>query len=367
VGADALGVGIVGCGNIAAAYARDIATYPALRLVAATDLDPKRAEAFAQEHGCAAHPTLDALLADERIEAVVNLTVHHVHYEITKRALQAGRHVYSEKPLALEPHQAHELVDLAGANHVRLGCSPATFLGEAQQTAGWVLRDGRLGRIRAVYADVNWGRIERWHPAPAPFFDVGVMVDVGVYPLTIVTAFLGPVREVKAWAWNLMPERTTIEGVPFRIGSPDHIIAALDLEDGTTVRLMTSFYVGRPVRHPGSIEFHGDVGSLFLDSFQGFNARVEAGDHAGTYEPVPYVREPYPGTAWGRGLAEMASAIVEHRPHRATGEQAAHVVDVLAAVRDSIRGGGRPLPVTSTFAAPAPMDWALEPAVQNPS
>lgn len=367
MGPEALGVGIVGCGNIAARYAGDIATYPALRLVAATDIDPRRAEAFAQEHGCRAYSTLDELLADDQIQAVVNLTVHHVHYEISKRVLESGRHVYSEKPLALEPHQAHELVDLAGAKHVRLGCSPATFLGEAQQTAGRLLRDGRLGRVRAVYADVNWGRIERWHPAPAPFFDVGVMFDVGVYPLTIVTAFLGPVRQVRAWAWNLMPERTTVDGTPFRIGSPDHILAALDLEDGTTVRLTTSFYVGRPARYPGSIEFHGDVGSLFLESFQVFNAAVEVGDHAGSFEPVPYVRDPYPGTAWGRGLAEMASAIVDGRPHRATGEQAAHVVDVLAAARDSIRGEGRSVAVTSTFAAPAAMEWALEPAPQNPT
>ena len=100
--------------------------------------------------------------------------------------------MYSEKPLALRASEAHELVALAAARGLRLGCSPSTFLGEAQQTAAALIRSGRLGTVRAIYAEVNWGRIETWHPAPAPFFDVGALVDVGVYPLTLVTTMLGP-------------------------------------------------------------------------------------------------------------------------------------------------------------------------------
>src|SRR6185295_17646095 len=131
-------------------------------------------------------------------DIVINLTVHHAHYQVTKRALEAGKHVYSEKPLALTSSEARELVTLAASRGLRLGCSPSTFLGEAQQTAATVIRSGRLGPVRAVYAEVNWGRIETWHPAPAPFYDVGVLVDVGVYPLTLLTAFLGPARRVQA-------------------------------------------------------------------------------------------------------------------------------------------------------------------------
>ena len=194
-----LGLGIVGTGNIAGAYARDILTHPQIRLAAAADLDAGRAVAFGAEHGCRIHQSLDDLLADPSVDIVVNLTVHHAHYEVTKRALQAGRHVYSEKPLALRSKEAHELVALAASRGMRLGCSPSTFLGEAQQTAAALIRDGRLGPVRAVYAEVNWGRIETWHPTPIPFFDVGVMVDVGVYPLTLVTAILGPARSVRAW------------------------------------------------------------------------------------------------------------------------------------------------------------------------
>jgi predicted dehydrogenase len=177
-----LGIGIVGTGNIAGGYARDALTHPEIRLVAATDLDPERAAAFAAANGCRVHGSLDELLADDDVDIVLNLTVHHAHYEITKAALTAGRHVFSEKPLALRSTEAHDLVDLARARGVRLGCSPSTFLGEAQQTAAGLIRGGRLGTVRAIYAEVNWGRIETWHPAPAPFYDLGVLVDVGVYP-----------------------------------------------------------------------------------------------------------------------------------------------------------------------------------------
>ncbi len=353
-----LGLGIVGTGNIAGGYADDAITHPEIQLVAATDVDPARAQAFAAAHGCRAHATLDDLLADDEVDVVVNLTVHHAHYEVTKQALLAGRHVYSEKPLALRSSEARELVELARARGLRLGCSPSTFLGEAQQTAAGIVRGGSLGPIRAVYAEVNWGRIETWHPAPAPFYDVGALVDVGVYPLTLVTTMLGPARSVRAWGWDLRPERVALDGSTFRIGSPDLIVAAIGLEGGAVVRLTTSFYVGRPARQTGSLEFHGDTGSLALGSFQDFDASVEVAPYGEAFQAVALVRPPYRGIAWARGVAEMAAAIAEDRPHRATGEQAAHVVDILEAAVASMADDGRPVAITSTFDAPPLMGWA---------
>jgi predicted dehydrogenase len=354
-----LGIGIVGTGNIATGYARDALTHPEIRLVAATDLDPDRAAAFAKAHGVRAHASLEELLADDAIDIVVNLTVHHAHYDVTRHALEAGRHVYSEKPLALRSSEAHELVELAAARGLHLGCSPSTFLGEAQQTAAALVRSGRLGTVRAVYSEVNWGRIETWHPAPAPFFEVGALVDVGVYPLTLVTTMLGPARAVRAWGWELMPDRVTVDGTPFRIGSPDLIVAAIELDGGAVVRLTASFYVGRPAKLTGSLEFHGDDASLALGSFQDFDATVEVGAYGKDYEPVAHVRPAYRGTAWARGVAEMASAIVEDRPHRASAEQAAHVVDILEAAFASIADGGRRIDISSTFVPPPLMPWAL--------
>lgn len=354
----ALGLGIVGTGNIAGAYATDILTHPQIRLAAATDLDAGKAAAFGAEHGCPIHGSLDDLLADPSVDIVVNLTIHHAHYEVTKRALEAGRHVYSEKPMALRSSEAQELVALAASRGLRLGCSPSTFLGEAQQTAAALVRNGRLGPIRAVYAEVNWGRIETWHPAPAPFYDVGVMFDVGVYPLTLVTSMLGPARSVRAWGWDLKPERTTVDGASFRIGSPDLIVAAIELDGGTVMRLTSSFYVGRPAKQTGTVEFHGDDASLALGSFDRFDATLEVGPYDKSYESVSLVREPFPGTAWARGVAEMADAIAEGRPHRVSAEHAAHVVEILEVAKASMADGGRPVKITATFSPPPLMPWA---------
>ena len=351
------GIGIVGTGNIAGGYAADILTHPQLRLRAVTDVDHDRAAAFATAHGCRTHPDLDALLANPEVDIVVNLTVHHAHYEVTRRALAAGRHVYSEKPLALRPQEARELLALAEAGGVRLGCSPSTFLGEAQQTAAAWIQDGRLGTVRAIYADVSWGRIETWHPAPAAFFEVGVMADVAVYPLTLATAIVGPRARSGRGAGTCCPRGWRIDGAPFRIGSPDLVVAAIELEGGAVMRLTASFYVGRPAKHQGGLEFHGDAASMALGSFQSFDAAVEVGPYDGAYAPVPHVRPPFPGIAWARGVAEMASSISEGRPHRASAERAAHIVDILDAAAASRAADGRRIEITST--PPKPLTDAL--------
>ena len=172
---------------------------------------------------------------------------------------------------------------------------------------------------------------------------------------------LGPARSVRAWGWDLKPDRLTIDGTPFRIGSPDLVVAALELEGGVVVRLTASFYVGRPAKLTGSLEFHGDDASLALGSFQDFDATVEVGAYGEDYKPVDYVRPPFRGIAWARGVAEMAGAIAEGRAHRASGEQAAHIVDILEAAAGSIADEGRRIEITSTFASPPLMPWAQEP------
>jgi predicted dehydrogenase len=155
-----------------------------------------------------------------------------------------------------------------------------------------------------------------------------------------------------------MPERTTLDGTPFRIGSPDLIVAAIELDGGAVLRLTTSFYVGQPAKQTGSVEFHGDAASLALGSFEKFDATVEVGNYGESYEPVPPVRAPVHGTAWARGVAEMADAIAEGRPHRASAEQAAHVVEILEAAAASIADGGRTVSIDASFSPPPLMPWA---------
>ena len=350
-----LRVGIVGCGNIAGPYARTLAPYPQIELAGATDIDLSRAQALIDQFGGSVYASLDDMLADPSIDLIINLTIHHAHPAVITQCLNAGKHVHSEKPLALTYAEAKELVALADAKGLRLSCSPITFMGEAQQTAWKTIRDGKLGEVRVVYCEVNWGRIESWHPNPGPFYEVGALFDVGVYPLTLVTTFFGPAKKVTAYGKVLYPNRVTKDNIPFHIDTPDWVVAAVELENGTVVRLTTNFYVGQHSKQKG-LEFHGDLGSLYLGSFQDFQAPVEFAEFRGIYEAVPPVKEPFPGTEWGRAVVEMADAIAESRPQRATGAQAAHVVEILCAIQQSYTEG-HPVEVHSTFTQPAPMPW----------
>jgi predicted dehydrogenase len=349
-------IAIVGCGNIAGSYSKDIKQHPSLNLLGFSDLDAARAQAFANEHGGKAYDSLEALLADEAVETVVNLTIHHAHYDVIKQALNAGKHVYTEKPLALSFKEAQELVDLAATKNLRLGCAPITFLGEAQQSAMKLVRDGTLGKVRVVYAEVNHGRIETWHPNPAPFYDVGPMWDVGVYPLAFLTALFGPAKAVTAFARTLQPDRVTKDGAPFHVDSPDYYVANLEFDD-VLVRLTANFYVPPSAKQPSAIEFHGDTASLFLGSWFVANAALELAPYQQDFETVPLAQATEVGIDWARGLQDFTDAIQENRASRVSGAHAAHVVEILEAVSTSAKNTSR-VALTSSFPMPDLMDWA---------
>ena len=349
-------VALAGCGDIARRYAASIGQAPVLELVGVTDRVPQRAEELAAELGVVSYPTLDELLADERVEAVVNLTPAVAHAEVTAACLEAGRHVHSEKPLALAYEDAVALVALASARGLRVSCAPATLMGEAQQTAWKLVREGAIGRVRVVYAEANWGRIETWHSSPESLYDVGPLGDVGVYPLAILTAMFGPARRVTAYRTVLEPERTTLAGEAFRLDQPDFVVAVIELADDVIVRMTASFYVEHHGKQRG-IELHGDKGSIYMPTWGEANSRLELAVNGTGYEPVPYVKEPYPGIDWARPLVDLADAIGEGRPHRASVEQGAHLVELLEAVEASARDG-MTVEVGSTFERPAPMRWA---------
>ncbi|MDT8306130.1 MAG: Gfo/Idh/MocA family oxidoreductase [Anaerolineae bacterium] len=351
-----IGLGIIGCGNIANAYARALAAAPEVVIVGYTDLQAARAEVLAEQYGGRVYADLDGMLADERIKLVVNLTIHHAHYEVTRRCLEAARHVYSEKPLAMTTAEARALVALARQQGMRLAGAPISFLGEAQQTAWKVIREGRLGTARVAYAEADWGRIESWHPAPEPFYEVGPLFDVGVYPLTLLTTIFGPASRVSAYETILLPERMTKDGKLYRIHTPDFMVVVVEFAEGSVARLTTNFYVSQKTQDAG-IAFHGDAGSLYLGHWFLSDAKVAFAPYGEPYEPVPLVRETPPGVQWERGIVDLVQAIREERRQRVTGEQAAHVVEIICAAHEAAEGGGA-VPVVSTFTPPAPMDWA---------
>lgn len=351
-----LRVAVVGCGDIAQRYGETLGPHESVRIAGATDLLADRASAFVDRFGGRSYESLDDVLRDDEVDVVCNLTIHQAHEGVIRRSLEAGKHVFSEKPLTLDPATAQDLVRLADECGLRLGCAPSVFLGEAQQTAWKLVRDGAVGVPRVAYAEVNWGRPETWHGNPIPFYEVGAVFDVGVYPLTILTTMFGPARRVSSLGSVLLPERTTLGGEVFNLETPDFAVALVEWDGGPVARLTADFYVSPFTRQQG-IEVHGDEGSVYLASFYLFDAKVERAAFGKRGEATELVRKPYAGCEWSRGLVEMAAAIGEGRPHRVTGVQAAHVVEIASAVHASIRDG-RPVELTSTFTVPEPMEWA---------
>ena len=353
-----LGVAFVGCGNIAGPYADSLKAHPdRATIVGAYDIASTARDGFAQKYDCAVYGDFDALLSDDRVDLVANLTSHYAHAEVSRTCLEAGKHVHSEKPLALARDEANGLVALARERGLRLSCATFTFLGEAQQTAAKAIRDGLLGEVRVVYAEMNWNRIEMWHPSPESFYAAGVgpLFDVGVYPLGVLANALGPVARVTGFGRVVLPQRETTAGKKFTCEAPDIMVGGLEFEGGAVGRLTTSFYVG--LSQQRGIELHGDLGSLTLDAV-GFNAPVK---HRALTEDewadLPPIREPSAGVEWGRAIFDVADALAEDRPHRASGELAAHVVDICCSVAESA-AEGRPVEVTTSFDPPEPMPWA---------
>jgi len=349
----AVGVAIIGCGDVARHYLEGMASHPELAVVGAFDRNPGRAASVLQGTGARAYDSLDDLLGDDAVEVVVNLTRQRQHFDLTTLLLERGLHVYSEKPLAPTFAEASRLVELADTKGVRLACAPLASLGDAQSQAWRLVSSGRLGRVRVVYAEANWGRIESWHPRPQDFYDVGPTFDVAVYPLTLVTSILGPAATVRAAADTLLPERRTLDGEPFVAGAPDFSTAVLTLRDGTLVRLTASFYVPLASRQRG-VEFHGDDGSLHLDSALWFDAAValcEPGD--GEYAPVAPDVPRRTRLDYARGLAAFARAIRGGGPHHGSGAQAAHAVEIIEAIHASAKTKEE-IVLTSSFPLPDP-------------
>ncbi len=344
----------VGCGNIAGPYADSMKKHPdKLEIVGAYDINPEAAKAFVAEHGGKVYASLDELIADPRVEAALNLTVHLAHPEVTQRLLRGGKHVHSEKPLAASREDGRACVQLAAQKGLLFSCSPFVILGEAQQTLKKAVQDGLVGEVKEVYAEMNWSRIETWHPAPAPFYGrgAGPLFDVGCYPLSVLIQILGSVTAVRAMGGIRLPERTIVSGPnagkTFSVVNPDHTCVLMEFANGVHGRLTASFFGVKSAQ--AGIEMHGTAGSLRLESVVAFNSKLEA-CKAGEREwkPIPLIGEPYQGVEWARGPLEVAAGIREGKRLTCPGEAAYHTLDItLAALEAS--DSGQTVPVASRF------------------
>lgn len=347
-----LKVAIIGCGNIAKTYAEQLEDYEEIDLVGFSDLDQTRAIDMAKSYDSYAYSDTAELYQDANIDLIVNLTIHSAHFEINRSCLENNKHVYSEKPLACSFKEASDLVDIATQRGKLLFSAPITFLGESQQATWNLLDNNRLGKLRLAYAEINHGRIENWHPNPKPFYDIGVLWDVAIYPLTLLTAYLGPVESVRTEASILYPERQDLEQKSFVVETPDCYVLHLKTVSEVVIRLSANFYALHSAQG-SAVEIHGDLGSLVLDSSYLFNSDIhywnkECSKMANPKAITTTFPNGYTGIEFARGLRWIAKQILAGTESACDPRQALHVIEVLEKAGLSLKQKKR-LNLESTF------------------
>ena len=335
----AVKVGIIGCGKISGIYLENALVFDDIEVVACSDLVPERAEQQAENFGVPKACTQEELLADEEVEIVLNLTVPVVHAEVSLAALEAGKHVYTEKPLAVSLEDGHRMLEVAGERNLLIGCAPDTFLGGGLQTCRRVVDEGIIGEPVAVTAFMLNHGPEDWHPNPDFFYQPGAgpMFDLGPYYLSSLATLMGPVRRVTASTRVTFPERMItsqpLAGTSITVNTPTHVAGVLDFESGVVGTLVTSFDVWS--ENQSRIDLYGTEGTLSLPDPNTFGGPVwlwRADEN--TWIEVP-LTHPYTGNSRGLGLADMARALRTGSQPRASGELGMHVLDVIHAFLDS--------------------------------
>jgi predicted dehydrogenase len=340
-------VGMVGCGNISGIYIRNIPRFRDIELVACADLLPEAARAVAEKAGIRALP-VEALLADPEIDIVLNLTVPLAHAEVSAAALAAGKHVYSEKPLGVTVAEGERLVAEAEARGLRIGVAPDTFLGGAHQICRELIDRGEVGPVVAGTCFVLSAGMEGWHPNPAFFFQRGggPVLDVGPYYIAALVNLLGPVKGVAALDAIGTAERVCTADGPnrgqrIRVEVPTTAMSLLEMASGARIMFGASWDI--PAHGHRPMELYGRTASLRPPDPNFMGGMVEVGRNRDQWTEIDPATRPFGAPNWpadtprlandrGLGLAEMAAAIRENRPHRASGRLGLHVLQVAEAI-----------------------------------
>jgi predicted dehydrogenase len=354
-----LTLGIIGTGNIFPAYLRTLKRSRQLRIVGLADAKPAAAKARAAEFGLPAM-SIAALLGGEA-DVILNLTPPQAHHEVGLKVLAAGKHFFTEKPLAATFAQGRELVALAQRKKLRIGCAPDTFMGAGAQATRALIDAGTVGAIRHGTAHFMNHGPDHWHPNPAFFYQPGAgpMFDMGVYYLTHLVHHLGPVASVSGVAHTTHTTRVIPFGdnagrkVPVAV--PTHVVSHLQFAGGAQIVLTVSFDVWK--HGHGPIEFYGDDGSILGHDPNQFGGMVKFAHRQDAWSRVTDKR-PYTTNSRGIGLIDMAQAIEAGRPHRCSEAMALHVLEVMERALDAARTG-KPQRISTRCERPAPVETKL--------
>jgi len=355
-------VGIIGCGAISGIYFQAGRTFEMLDIVACADLIRERAEAKAKEFGCKAI-TVEELLADPEIEIVLNLTIPNAHASIAQAAVEAGKSVHNEKPLTITREEGRKLLATAKEKGVRVGCAPDTFMGAGIQTCRKLIDDGVIGEPIAATAFMMCHGHEGWHPDPEFYYKVGggPMFDMGPYYLTALVNLIGPVKTVSGSTRITFPERVIgsepKKGQVIKVDVPTHVAGLMEFANGAIGTIITSFDVW--AAELPRIEIYGTKGTLSVPDPNGFGGPVRVFLPQEGWKEVSLTHG-YEENSRGIGVADMAYALRSGRKHRASGELAYHVLDIMHAFHDASDQGKR-VDLESTCERPAALPVGLKP------
>jgi predicted dehydrogenase len=357
--------GIIGCGNISAQYFTASAKLPVLECVACADINPDAAKAAGEKYNVAKVLTPTELMHDPSVEIVLNLTIPKAHAQVTLSAIEAGKHVYLEKPLGVNRTEGHQILAASRAKGVRVGCAPDTFLGAGLQTARKFIDDGAIGTPTGFQSIFMGSGPEAWHPNPEFVYEIGggPMFDMGPYYLTALLNLFGPAKRISGMANIGFKERFVgsgpKKGKKLPVETPDQIFGLVEFENGALGTLATTLTAKYSVHDwTNPITVWGTEGAMKVPDPNSFDGPVFIATAAteGKWQELPSAFV----TGYGRsiGLADMAVAIRRDRPHRASAEQAALVLDLMQGFLDSSTTGEIHEP-TVKYQRPAPMPAQL--------
>lgn len=351
--AEPVGVAVVGCGTISHEYLRNLTSFPDLRVVFCGDLDIERAKAQADKYGVPAAGSAAQAMESPDVEIVVNLTIPAAHAEVATAALAAGKHVWMEKPLALDTGTGKAVLAAAQQAGLRIGCAPDTVLGAGLQTARRVIEAGRIGVPQTALALMQGFGPESWHPDPAFLFQrgAGPLFDMGPYYLSALATLFGPAEQVAALGRRGREQRVIGSGpragTVFDVEVPTHVAALISYLSGQAATVVLSF--DSPLRRHGFVEISGTEATLALPDPNRFDGEIRLrGVGADDWTVIPAA-----GATTGRGLGvlDLARALRGGVPHRASGEMALHVLDIMESTGRSISAGAFE-PMRTTFDVP---------------